>query len=193
MKKLLLVVVAVMCFSCLANEKSIFNIKAIRVEEGVKWVGHGTAWAVDSSKLGYNDGFYIISSGHVVDYRKEFQVHIDGEWRNCELIKHSIEKDKDCALLKVDYKDEKNEIPKIKLKEDVNTILMFDHEKGKVQSKEKVTPRYLYIKATVKSGNSGGPVLDRDGEAIGIIWGYTDFGETGIIIPTATLIEVLKK
>lgn len=192
MKKLLLVLLALICISGWAGEESIFRLKGSRVEEGHTWTGLSTAWAVDAKDLGYEEGFYIISAGHSVVDSQNFQVEIKGEWYKCKVIKYSAKRNEDCALLKVDYDDE-DSIPKIKLKEEIVTVLVYNQDKHQIEVRSKAKRDLFYIKAHIREGNSGGPVLNENEEAVGLVRGYIPSEELGVVVPTSAIIEVVKK
>jgi uncharacterized protein len=137
------------------------------------FIGSATAWAVSS-------GGHLITAAHAVKDAKEIIVtgH-DGREQGAHLLK--LDAVNDIALLKIDGKTRPLELrPKVLMGESVATVGFPNaYMQG---SSAKVTegivsslsgpgddPRLLQISVPVQPGNSGGPLLDRNGAVVGMI------------------------
>ena len=160
----------------LPHDKSIGSRKYRRQKEGYSTQLQGTAWMMPSG--------YIVTSHHVIEGASEIKlIKTDGS----ELIAKEYINDKanDIALLEVISKDKLPAAIPISSKpaslgSDVFTIgypmvgIMGTNPKftaGKINSLSGIQndPRIYQISVPVQSGNSGGPLLNENGEVVGII------------------------
>lgn len=193
LSKLVALTILFVCGICYSGEESVFNVRATKVEYNVGMTAQGTAWAADVSEFGYKKGFYIITAAHVVEQKEKFEVDIGDERLSCKLIKYKLEKDVDVALLKViDKVKDADSIPKLKIRKESLNMSVYNHYKNKKESTEKIKSRAFLIAAHTQDGDSGSPVLNDDGEVIGLIWGRAG-EDTAVVIPACTIIDVIKK
>lgn len=146
----------------------------------------------------------IITNAHVINNRKNIEIAAyTGEKYNADIV--VIDYDLDIAVLQV--KDV--EFPYIKIAdynnteigEDVYAIgapnsMAYTLTKGVLSAKERKIGAYSYIQidAAINSGNSGGPLLNDNGEVIGVnTLKISDSEGIGLSIPMTAVCEFLKE
>lgn len=169
--------------------KSCVTIKSDR--------GHGSGFVVGSKGM-------IITSNHVIENANQIQVHFsNGVEFDAEIV--SIDKNYDVALLKIPgsgYQPLKLNISETELGEEISTIgtpanleLGQSISKGVISGKRLMDNKvYLQLNMAVSPGNSGGPLLNSNGEVLGVVFAKViGEGVEGIAfaVPTSKLIESL--
>lgn len=119
----------------------------------------------------------IITNAHVVDNYKHVTVNL---YDDTELVGEvtNIDSEKDLALITVNSKLNPIAVNKeeVKIGQEVYTIgapkdIPYTMTKGIVSALDRKIGKnsYIQLDASVNSGNSGGPLIDENGKAIGII------------------------
>ena len=134
------------------------------------------------TETGVGSGFYvkeniIITNAHVVGYNKKVAVNLyDGTTIKGNVIK--IDNEKDLALIKVDKTITPLSINSedLSIGQEVYAIgapkdMPYTMTKGIISALDRKIGQNIYIQidASVNSGNSGGPLVDDNGNVIGII------------------------
>jgi len=163
----------------------------------------------DSGHIGLGSGFFIDREGHVatnwhvVDEADIiFAKMIDGKILKVKgVIAKNIEAD--LAIIKIDLKGYycqplpiAREVPSIG--EDILVIgnpkgLESTVSKGIVSAiREPEAHKEIQIDAATSKGSSGGPVINKDGEVVGVVaWGRTDGQQLNFAISSEELLELL--
>lgn len=154
-----------------------FHVKPINKENPLEG-GQGTGFIVDSNG-------YVLTCAHIFEKQEKASLWIKGKRFAADVI--STDKEKDLALLKIpDIKGVNlQSLPiskksQYKMGQDVYTIgfplsdILGNSprlNKGLVSSTVglKDNPDHLQISVEIQSGNSGSPLLNEDGEVIGVI------------------------
>lgn len=155
-----------------------FNVRLVDPEKPLE-PGQGTGFLIGS------DGF-ILTCAHVLEENKEATVTLNGTRHIADVIK--ADKDVDLALLKLRDKLPGATVPlsfrgrsrEYSMGEDVFTIgyplsqLLGNNarmSKGLLSATTgfRDDPKKIQVSAEIQPGNSGGPLLDHDGQIIGVI------------------------
>jgi Do/DeqQ family serine protease len=156
---------------------------------------------------------YILTNEHVVAGADEIYVTVEGYTEKFKAQLLGSDYDLDLAVLKIEGDEDFPTLPlgdssKLRVGDWVTAIgnpLGFDHtvSVGVVSAKEReITIRdgngqrryehLLQTDASINPGNSGGPLLNLDGEVIGINTAVSTEGQgIGFAIPTSTIVDVL--
>jgi len=144
-----------------------------KVDPSLLTIGSGSGFYIN------NEG-YALTNNHVIDICKQSVAVIDGEETLFRVI--AADKTNDVAVLKTDYKSKNY----IKINEDgaklgENVIAVGYPLAGRLSDSVKITrgivsslsgldnnSSQIQIDAALQPGNSGGPVLNEDGELVGI-------------------------
>ncbi len=171
--------------------------------------GSGTGFFFDKSG-------YILTNEHVISGASQLKVTVEGYDQPLEAQVMGSSKELDLAVLKVTSPDGKD-FPSLKLGSSDQTAIGdwvlaignpygFDHTltMGVLSAKERpitiqnedgseqVYKHLLQTDASINPGNSGGPLLNENGEVIGINTAVNAEAQgIGFAIPTATILEVL--
>ena len=163
------------------KEKEKIKESPFKDKEEILMVSSGTGFAINS--IGH-----VISNNHVVEGCQEVNVHHKGD----KYLAKIIAKDKinDLALLKIDYKPEYFFLPSKEnpdILEDIyvagfpfgkNLSSNVKATKGIVSSLSGIEDNYsqFQIDAALQPGNSGGPIIDEEGNLIGVAVAKLDTG-----------------
>lgn len=156
----------------------------------------GTGFVIDSAGL-------IVTNFHVIDTMNPIQVSFsNGQIYTAEILDTNIHND--LALLKVD--DKKKNFPALTLSKDkvepnqpiyiignplAHTFIVSEGTFEEMARASLSSP-VLIIDVPVHSGNSGSPVITKDGEVVGVVFATTD-DKKGLAIPTKQILELLDK
>lgn len=157
---------------------------------------HGSGFFVDKNG-------YILTNQHVIDGSETLEVTIYGDKTyNATVVKsNSIV---DVALLKIDVTNAKPVVLNLALPnigDDViaigsplSTELSHTTTRGIVSSNRNIEgENYIQFDAPVTGGNSGGPIFNNKGEAMGIVmWGFKSNSQLNFAIPIDEAIKALK-
>ena len=168
------------------------------------------AYSHGSGFLISEDG-YVVTNAHVVrGATHTFIALVDHDVRVLKAKVVGIDKRTDIAVLKIENESEKYSFPhlnfgdsdQVKVGDPVTALgnpLSTDLEStltaGVISGRERrfrgsSILEYLQTDAAVHSGNSGGPILNKQGEVIGVVaWGYRWYPGTNFVIPS----QVAKK
>lgn len=127
----------------------------------------------------------IVTAWHVIEEGGKVFAEIDGNWFLCKVVKH--DKKLDLALL--ECRGESKDI--VRLAKTERLIVSASNEGEPIQDKE-ASNLAGTVKAKVKSGNSGGPVLNSKGELVGIILARSVDENEGMFIAADTIREFIK-
>ncbi|GEM_PF-1013807 len=159
---------------------------------------------------------YILTNEHVISGASQLKVTVEGYDQPLDAQVMGSSKEQDLAVLKVASPDGKD-FPSLKLGSSDQTAIGdwvlaignpygFDHTltMGVLSAKERpitiqnedgseqVYKHLLQTDASINPGNSGGPLLNENGEVIGINTAVNAEAQgIGFAIPTATILEVL--
>ncbi len=183
--------------------------------------------AAQSQEYGYGTGFiisqngYIVTNNHVVDGSDSVKVTlIDGSEYDAQVV--GVDASTDLAVLKIDAQGltvaSFGDSSELKVGETVVAIgnplgsnLAGSVTAGIVSAKDRVistngyTQKYIQTDAAINPGNSGGPLVNIEGQVIGIntlktyLAGYDDYGVPigtegiGFAIPTKTALPIIEQ
>lgn len=162
-----------------------------------------------------NDQGYFITNSHVVDQAKSVWIHIPGLGRkNIDADIISVCPDRDLALLRIrqeginDIVSEFGKLPYLSLGNSDNVkrtdkILVLGYPLGRynlksttgiVSGRESFDDQYfIQIDAAINPGSSGGPVLNENGEVVGISTASIPLAQNiGFVIPINELKNILE-
>lgn len=161
----------------------------------------GTGFMVDSEGL-------IVTCLHVIGEGRPIEVRsATGETLTVTGI-HAFDKNADLALLRVEPSDPRNGFPSLSLHEDPDVevgteVLAVGNPMGLVNSivhgvlsgkRDLEGQQVLQIAMPIEPGNSGGPLLDRDGRVLGIVQAKSLLTRNlGFAIPVERLLPMLQQ
>ncbi|TYS70348.1 trypsin-like peptidase domain-containing protein [Sutcliffiella horikoshii] len=154
----------------------------------------GTGFVVSAAGI-------IVTNFHVIDNMKDIQVSFsNGEIYSAEMFKENPEND--LALLKV--VELKKELSSLRLSEQkvkpnrpiyiignplAHTFIVNEGTSGEM-IRSSLQSEVLLIDVPVHSGNSGSPVLTKDGLVVGVVYATTEENK-GLAIPAKQILELL--
>lgn len=158
----------------------------------------------------YNDRGYIVTNSHIVNDTNEIKVVINERERTAKLI--DSDKNLDIAVIKIDSIDVKPaklaDFSKVKVGDEIRVIgKPLSGEQGYTLTSGIISilpinlpkgwPTLLTVDAIVNAGNSGGAVVNMDGEVVAITTAYQSTGiqtnGLGFAIPIDKVIKVVRK
>lgn len=147
-----LIAALILSLSCLCAHAQGVRVKAERHEPNATITSWGTGCFVGKR--------HVLTAYHVIDSGALY-AEVAGEWRKCKLIR--ADKKHDLALL--DCTAESDDV--VKLAQPELIYGSFSDESGPVENRD-LTATGGDVKGNVRHGNSGGPVLNRKGELLGV-------------------------
>ena len=161
-------------------EKSAEGVVKINIyQQGIK-VGHGTGFFIDSQGTLVTN-YHVISEVYVSGYFAEVETKDGKKFKDPKVINCFDDTNEDLCILKVDYQPKKwidlelkNPIPGQRIYVIGHPIdLDYSITQGivsgiRIQNPNLPFKKVIQIDASISPGNSGGPVLNEEGKAIGI-------------------------
>lgn len=181
------------------NVQSVVHLK-------LSGIGAGSGFIVEQ-----NDKYFIITCAHVQEYSGDWSAYTSNKEAITHLRRISYDEELDIAILLIedDYKPSNplklGDSDKLQLGEAVCAIgnpshgLPFCVSCGVVSSWESGENGLIQTDATINPGNSGGPLINSNGEVIGLVFSKIDTEENplfegiGFAVPSNAIKRRLEK